>query len=314
MGGLSLWAGLGLALVSAAGLNAGFFLQHRAAGRLPALSLRRPLRSLAVLFRSPVWLLGYGAGIAGWALYIVALRLAPLSIVQAASAGGVGLLALLARRAGARLSRREWAGTAAAVAGLAGLALSLAGRAAVSAPAPPSAVVLWVGASAAAAAAAAGAPRRLLAPGAGLGAAAGLLYAAGDVATKAAVGAGGRIWFVPVLLACHGAAFVALQLAFQRGGALATAGVSSLLTNALPIAAGVALYGEAVPAGPAGAARVAGFAAVVLGAALLARAAPHGSAAQALAEPGELLGEVGPPQAPVVPARVDVEHVGDAEL
>src|SRR5207253_10145295 len=51
-----------------------------------------------------------------------------------------------------------------------------------------------------------------LAPGAGLGAAAGVLYAAGDVGTKAAVAGGGRLAFVPVLLVCHGLAFVALQL------------------------------------------------------------------------------------------------------
>src|SRR5207253_4900946 len=88
-----------------------------------------------------------------------------------------------------------------------------------------------------------------LAPGAGLGAAAGVLYGAGDVGTKAAVAGGGRLAFVPVLLACHGLAFVALQLGFQRGTALATAGVATLLTNALPIVAGAALFREGLPGG-----------------------------------------------------------------
>jgi len=45
----------------------------------------------------------------------------------------------------------------------------------------------------------------------------------------------------PAVLAAHGLAFVCIQLAFQRGGALATAGTASLLTNALPIAAGIFL-------------------------------------------------------------------------
>ena len=40
---------------------------------------------------------------------------------------------------------------------------------------------------------------------------------------------GVRLVFVPALLACHGLAFVSLQLGFQRGGPLATAGVATLL-------------------------------------------------------------------------------------
>ena len=76
--------------------------------------------------------------------------------------------------------------------------------------------------------------------------------------------------FTAAVLACHGLAFVALQLGFQRGGALATAGVSTLLTNALPILAGTVLFHEGLPNGLLGAVRVAAFTAVVTGAALLA--------------------------------------------
>ena len=81
--------------------------------------------------------------------------------------------------------------------------------------------------------------------------------------------------FTAAVLACHGLAFVMLQLGFQRGGALATAGVSTLATNALPIAAGMVVFGERVPAGGLGALRVLAFAAVVAGAALLARGEPQ---------------------------------------
>jgi hypothetical protein len=58
--------------------------------------------------------------------------------------------------------------------------------------------------------------------------------------------------FVPAVLVAHGLAFMALQLSFQRGGPLATIGVSTLLTNALPIAAGLTIYGETVPGGALG--------------------------------------------------------------
>ena len=74
-----------------------------------------------------------------------------------------------------------------------------------------------------------------------------------------------------VVLATHGAAFAALQLAFQRGRALTTAGLSTLCTNALPIVAGIAVFHERLPGGASTVLRVAAFVAVVFGAAVLAR-------------------------------------------
>ena len=265
----SLALGLLLALGSAAALNWGYFAQHGAAAALPPLRLRRPWRSLRALLSDRRWSAGLAAGLGGWALYVTALALAPLSLVQATSAGGVGLLALLVwRTSGARPRRRELVGVAAAVGGLVLLVVSLSGPRSGHGHGAAPAVAGWLAASAAAAVLAAVAGSRLLRAGAGLGVAAGVLYAAGDVATKAATG--GALWFAPAVLACHGLAFVALQLAFQRGGALATAGVATLWTNALPIVAGATLFHETPPAGALGAARLVAFAAVVVGAAAFA--------------------------------------------
>jgi hypothetical protein len=260
-------AGLGLALVSAAALNWGYFAQHGAASALPRLTLRRPLASLRLLFGNLRWLAGFLVGIVGWVLYVGALALAPLSLVQAASAGGIGLLALLVSR-GAGLTAWERRGVLAAVAGLALLGASLSGQTSSGSGGAWLAVGAWIAVSVVAAAAAAPVVRS---GGAGLGIAAGLCYAAGDVATKAAVPGGARLAFVPVLLACHGLAFVALQLGFQRGGVLATAGLATLLTNAVPIAAGTTLFGEGLGSLPP--LRVLAFACTVLGATLLARPA-----------------------------------------
>jgi hypothetical protein len=269
-------AGLGLALLSAGCLNWGFLRQHGTAAEMPPLSIRRPLASLRLLFANPRWLTGFVVGIAGWALYVAALKLAPLSLVQAVSAGGIGLLALLVERtADVRLSRREWSGVAAAVLGLLLLGLSLAGGGTIGRHGSASAVGVWVALSVAVAALSVGPVAPRLAGGAGFGLAAGLLYAAGDVATKAAVGGGAALLFTAAVLACHGLAFVALQLGFQRGSALATAGVSNLAMNALPIAAGTLLFGESLPGGGAGALRLLAFAAVVVGAALLVRPEPQ---------------------------------------
>jgi hypothetical protein len=274
--------GLALALASAGALNWGYFAQHQAAVRLPKLSLRRPIHSLVVLFVDRRWLVGFLVGIGGWVFYVAALGLAPLSLVQATSAGGIGLLALLAWRAtGTRPQTGELAGVGAALVGLVLLGASLAGQHGGGRQASVGSVVLWLALSAAAAGTLALLGKR---SAAGLGAAAGLLYAAGDVATKAATGGGTRLAFVPALLACHGLAFVALQLGFQRGTALATAGVATLLTNALPIVAGTALFHEGLPDGSLGALRVLAFVCVVAGAAGLARGEPEAAPDHALGQ------------------------------
>lgn len=269
----ALAGGLGLAAASTAALNWGFFAQHRAASsELPPLSLRRPIASLRLLFTNLRWLTGFLVGLGGWALYIAALRFAPLALVQAVAAGGVGLLALLVSRiARERLLRREWTGVGLSMLGLLLLALSLVGHSAGDHHASSALVGAWVGGSILLAGLFARPARAALTAGAGFGVAAGLLYGAGDVATKAAVAGGTAILFALAVLACHGSAFVALQLGFQRGGAIATVGVSTLLTNALPIAAGILLYRERIPPGGAGALQLVAFAAVVVGAALLAR-------------------------------------------
>jgi hypothetical protein len=270
---MSTGAGLALALLSAVALNWGWIAQHGAARDLPSLSPRRPVRALRVLFGNLSWLTGFAVGLAGWAFYVAALVLAPLSLVQAASAGGIGILAALAHRNGDRVGRTHWLAVGLAVVGLLLLGVSLEGGAASGHPADARAVALWLVVSAVIAALA-GVSRLRLAPGAGLGIAAGLLYGAGDVATKGAVFGGAWLLLVPVVLAAHGGAFGALQLAFQRGGSLATAGTASLLTNALPIAAGLALFHESLPGGALGVMRVVAFACVVVAAGLLARSEP----------------------------------------
>ena len=272
--------GLVLALASACALNWSYYVQHGAAASLPPLLLRRPFRSLAALFGNRRWLVGFWTGIGGWVLYVVALTLAPLSLVQACAAGGLAVLAALA---GVR-SRRERLAVATSVAGLVLLAISLAGPVRASPHASLRDAAAWMLASAAVAALAAGPAADLFSRAAGLGMAAGVLYAAGDVGTKAAVSGGFHLAFVPALLACHGLAFVALQLGFQRGGALTTAGLATLWTNALPIAAGMVVFGEPLPGGALGVARVAAFVAVVVGAALLTR--PSADDAVHILEPG----------------------------
>lgn len=277
----ALAAGLMLALASAGLLNSGYFVQYGGAAEAPALSLRHPVRSLWSLARNVRWLIGNVVVFAGFLLYIAALHFAPISIVQATSAGGIGLLAVLVARVGhTPLSRREWTGVWIALAGLALLGISLTGGHESEARGAVGPIVFWLGGAGVVAAVAAGPLARLMAAGAGLGAASGILFATGDVATKAALAGGARWWFAPVALALYAAGFVAMQFAFQRGGALVTAGLASLFTNALPILAGIALYHDRVPGGMLGVLRIASFVGVIGGAVALARPEPtHAGAA-----------------------------------
>jgi len=269
-----------LAAASAAALNWGFFTQHQAASTgMPQLSLRHPLASLSALFSNLRWLAGFTVGLAGWALYIAALRLGPLSLVQAVSAGGVGLLALLVSRIShTPLTRPETQGVGLSMAGLLLLGISLIGTSSGDHHAHWTVIAVWVGGSAALAGFFTGPGARSLKAGAGFGVAAGTLYAAGDIATKAAVAGGAALAFTLAVLACHGGAFIALQLGFQQGGAIATAGVSTVFTNALPIAAGMLVFHEHLPNGPLGPTRLLAFAAVITGAALLTRTSDHTTA------------------------------------
>jgi hypothetical protein len=254
--------GLALALLSSFALNWGWLVQHGAARDLPKLSARRPISSLRILFGDRTWVAGLVAGFGGWVLYVAALALAPLSLVQATSAGGVGMLAVLAHRRGDSLARLDWSAVALATGGLGLIGISLAGGATKDAHAAPAGIGSWLAVSGLVAAVTF---RRRP------GIAAGTLYAAGDVATKGAVFGGWWLILVPVLLAAHSAAFAAIQVGFQEAGALETAGTASLLTNAVPIAAGIVLFHEQLPGGVLGGVRVAGFVLVVLAAGMLSR-------------------------------------------
>lgn len=262
---------LALTLASACALNWGYLSEHGAASKLPPLRVRRPLQSLRLLLGSRGWLVGFLWETTGFGLYVVALALAPLALVQAVAAGGIGVLAfLVARAAGTGLERRERLAVGISVAGLVLLGISLAGGSASGSSGAWFSIALWLAASAGAAAGAVVFGRSILRGGAAFGVAAGVLFAAGDVATKAAVSGGDHLAVAPAILGFYAAGTIVLQLGFQRGRALTTAGIATLGTNAIPIAAAMTLFSEPLPDGALGLVRVISFGAVVAGAVALA--------------------------------------------
>ena len=226
---------------------------------------------MSLLLRTPRWVTGFTAEVCGWGLYVLALALAPLSLVQATAAGGIGILALMVSRVThVPLSRHEWLGVLISVGGLVLLGISLAGAHGEGGGASYLSVGLWIGASAVAALVSVQLLRGRIGAAPAFGVAAGLLFAAGDIATKGAVDAAdSHLAFIAALIAAYAFGTLVLQAGFQHGSALITAGIATLLTNALPIVAGMTIFGEPLPEGWLGAVRIAAFACVVIGAVFL---------------------------------------------
>ena len=261
-----------LALASTTLTNIAYLLEHDAAAALPTLSLRRPLHSVQALLTDRSWLLGFALESAGFALYVAALALAPLSLVQSVAAGGIGILAFVSARMSHRqLGRTELAGVWISMLGLLALAVSLVGGSGEGTGGTTGEILLWLGATAAAAGVALLLGRRFGWSGVAYGIAGGLLFSIGDISVKIATQGGVRTAFAVGVVIGYSLGTFFLQLGYQKTRALTVAGIATLLTNALPIAAGSVVLGEPVPSGAWGALRILAFAAVTAGAILLAR-------------------------------------------
>ena len=261
-----------LAFASTVLINVAYLRQHDAAAALPALSLRRPLHSAHVLLTDRSWLKGFALESAGFALYVAALALAPLALVQSIAAGGIGVLAFASARVSRRqLGRHELGGVLISTLGLLALAVSLAGGTGEGNGGTTGDILLWFGATAGAALIALALGRRFGQLAVAEGLAGGLLFSIGDISVKVATQGGARYAFAIGVIAGYSLGTALLQLGYQKGGALTVAGLATLVTNALPIAAGAVVLGEPVPSGVFGALRLFAFAAVTIGAVLLAR-------------------------------------------
>jgi drug/metabolite transporter (DMT)-like permease len=266
-----IWIGLVLAFASALVTNTAYSLEHDAAAALPPLSPRQPVRSVKLLLGDRRWLAAFGAETAGWLMFVAALRLAPLALVQSVAASGVAVLAFAtARGHPSRLARREQLAVVLAVAGLVLLALSLVGTTPSDEHPPVIGVIIWMAACGGGAVLLIATPTRI-ARAAALGLAAGLLFADGDISAKL-VGYGG-LWLVALaaLIVAYAIGTSVLQWAYQRGDALTAAGMATLATNAIPIAAGFVLFGEVLPRGGRAVLQVAAFACLVVSAVALGR-------------------------------------------
>ena len=251
------------------------------------------LRSLvAGYFKDPLWLLGLLFQPLGYGLYLWALEMAPLNIVQTTMSSGVVIFVVFAVCfLGERLTRVEWGAMGAVVLGMILLSISLSpdagGRQSLLDPR----VVFWlslilIGLSAIAWFVMA-TPRRPNRQGMALGVVSGLLlglasiYARGLALHLAQTPPGQLLRhavttpYAPLTLCANMAGFFLLLGAFRGERASIVLALSATLSNVVPVVAGMIVLGEALPSDPRLAtSRLLAFSLTLGGAALLIRLNP----------------------------------------
>jgi hypothetical protein len=279
---VSLAVGLGLvcALLSALGTSLAFLFKHRGAVAAPDVDMRHPLRSAIALFRSRWWSIGWGVAAVAFALHVAALTLAPISVGQAVLAGGLVFLAVLAERFfGFELGRRQWIGIGLVAVSLSLLTVtgggggeansgySLAGMIVFEAIAVGVGLLLVVSHLI---------ERIPAQSGVLLGVAAGLGFGISDVAIKALSGDldNGPVgllspWSVVIVTAAV-FSFYASARSLQIGDGVAVIAVTSVAANLSTILAGLAVFGDRLGNdAPVIGVRLAAFALILVGAALI---------------------------------------------
>ena len=145
MGTAEIAAGLACGVVAAVCFELGYVVQAGDARSLHRAEGERP-RLLLALARRRGWLGGTGLVACGLLLQLVALKLAPLSVVQPALVLGLGLLVVLAeRRLGQRIGRRGHLAVAAAAVGVLLIALGGEGRGSPAAGHPVAVLAIFAG-------------------------------------------------------------------------------------------------------------------------------------------------------------------------
>ena len=294
--GVSLSVGVGLvcALLSALGTNLAFLFKHRGAVAAPDVDMRHPLHSAVDLFRSTWWSIGWGVAAVAFALHVAALTLAPISIGQAVLAGGLVFLAVLAERFfGFELGRRQWTGIGLVAVSLALLTLTGGGGGEANSGYSLAGMIVFEGI-------AVGVglilvlshliERIPVQPGVLLGIAAGLGFGISDVAIKALSGdlESGPVgllspWSVVIITAAV-FSFYASARSLQIGDGVAVIAVTSVAANLSTILAGLAVFGDRLGTDAlAIGARLAAFALILVGAALIPAPVRAGEALEASA-------------------------------
>jgi drug/metabolite transporter (DMT)-like permease len=267
-------AGIAVAALATTSYNIGLIIEKRALTTLPAIDARRVLALLRTVLFSPVWLGGFALMLAGFGLQVVALMLAPVSVVQPVIGSGVVILVLLSTIVlRERLGRVELGCVLAVAVAIAAIAFSASGSAGkvghqasglliAAVAVPVSVLALLLGARALRPPASRG--HRSPAGGVSYGLAAGLLYGVATLALKGLSGAlfhhhGGVSALVLAVIespypyltvACSAIAMLIFQTGLQRCRVSIVGPVSNITGSVFFMVAGTWLFGERLPSRP----------------------------------------------------------------
>lgn len=259
-------AGLLVALVSAVVYAVGLIIEQGALHRSESLSVRRPLRLARILISNPRWLGGCALAAIGSVGLIVALGLAPVSVVQPSFASGIAAILLLraAMAGGPRaITRGEWVALGLMPLALGLLGFSLGGENEVGTSANlPALVGLSLGTVAVCVAAVAWRGAGPAISAVALAIAAGLSQGVAGLQGKGMGGAladEGVVEAIPVVLTSPfpylyvvgwAVGIVLFQTSLQRSRASVTAPVSNVVGNLFVVTLGTIIYAEPLPTDP----------------------------------------------------------------
>ena len=283
---------LALAMVSSALLALGLLMMKARSDHLPVAAGANVVGAIVAWIRDPMWIGGLGVQTVGWALYVIAVSQAPVSMVAVMMQGGIALFVVgSVLILGERARLREWIGIGAIVFGMVMLTLSLPSGHAGGSLQPNTllaltAVLILAGF----------APmnvERLKDSGAAAAIFSGVAFGLGGLFTKAMTDTflgddAGPVAlriatnpYVYGVIVTNIAGIVMLQNSFHSARGIIAMPLSSALSNLVPIAGGMLAFGERLPAdGAAAAMRVGAFALTIAAGVLLA-----GSREQLPAEP-----------------------------
>ena len=274
---------LALGLVASLLLAFGLMMMKIRASALPIARGRGTPGAVMAWIRDPLWIGGLAVQAAGYALYVVALAGAPVSMMAVAMQGGIAMFVVLAVVfLGERARLLEWLGIGAFVVAALMLAGSLDAGAVQARPNVGALAIASVAAVAITLALlVAPAVRRngaatAIASGIALGFAglytkplADRLAAAPDLAVLATVLLASPYTYLAIV--ANVAGLVMLQNSFAMGRGIIAMPLSSAISNVIPIAGGIAVFGERLPGDPLAAAMRAGaFALTIAASAALA--------------------------------------------
>jgi hypothetical protein len=250
---------LGVAVAASLLLASGLVIIKSRAEALPPAQGARILQAVLVWCRDPIWMAGLGVECVGYALSVIALSGAPVSLVAVMMQGGIALFVLFAILGlGERASTAEWAGIGGVIFAMVLVGLSL-GAGEAGSPAGAGEIgllsVFLVGV-----AAASGTAPRLRNNGAAAAIVSGLAFGLGNLYTKALtqnfLGAPGVAIFTRIvsdpytylIVAVNITGLIVLQNGFHRARGIIVMPLSSALSNLVPIFGGILAFGERLPA------------------------------------------------------------------